>query len=296
MNLNYLRSFCATVQNNSISKAAKQLHLTQPGLSLQLQALENEVGSPLLIRSNKGVELTDAGKILYDYAATILSLEENILKDISDAKKPIDTLKIGACKAIGEYALPCSLYLFKRHHEAMSLQTTVSNSKDIAESIHNRTLNIGIVTNDTNDCRFESKHITSNPLLLVTAMPLIKTEIHAEELKKLPLILRAPGSGIREKILKELIKKGMSANELHPIFEIDSMEAIKTSVIAGKGVAFIPELSIKREISLGQLTVINIHDLPLDLDYYFIRLRDYRLTESEKAFEDFILSSKRGFC
>ena len=81
MNLQYLRAFYVTVKVNSISKAAKTLHLTQPGLSMQIQSLEKELQVSLLNRSNRGVELTDAGKIVFDYADTILSLQENIERD-----------------------------------------------------------------------------------------------------------------------------------------------------------------------------------------------------------------------
>ncbi len=296
MNLNYLKSFYITVQNNSISKAAKQLHLTQPGLSLQMQALENEVGTPLLIRSNKGVELTDAGKILYEYTSTLLSLEEKIMGDITMMKEQNDFLKIGSCKAIGEYALPCSLYLFKRQFDQIMLQTTISNSREIIEAVINRTLHMGIVTNRPCDERLIATRITKNPLMFVTAMPLIKTDITIAELYKLPLILREPGSGIREYILTQLSINGADTEHLHPIYEIDSMEAIKTSVIAGKGVAFIPELSIKKELASGDLTAIRIEELILEPEYYMIRHRDHTPSVSQKAFESFLLSNKRGFC
>ena len=78
MNITYLRSFYTTVKFNSISKAAKDMHLTQPGLSMQLQSLENEIGTKLLNRSNKGVELTEEGKVVYEYAGTMISLADNL--------------------------------------------------------------------------------------------------------------------------------------------------------------------------------------------------------------------------
>lgn len=86
MNLQYLKSFYITVKVNSISKAAKILHLTQPGLSMQIRALEKELQVSLLNRSNKGVNLTEAGKIVFDYAGTILSLQENIERDLKTLK------------------------------------------------------------------------------------------------------------------------------------------------------------------------------------------------------------------
>jgi len=74
MNLQYLKAFYVTVQLNSISKAAKELHVTQPGLSMQLQSLEKDLEVTLLTRSNKGVKLTEAGEVVFDYANTILSM------------------------------------------------------------------------------------------------------------------------------------------------------------------------------------------------------------------------------
>ena len=86
MNLSYLRSFYTTVKFNSISKAAKELHLTQPGLSMQLQALENEIGVQLLNRSNKGVQLTPEGSLVYEFSETMLSLEDNLQKKLLKLK------------------------------------------------------------------------------------------------------------------------------------------------------------------------------------------------------------------
>ena len=114
MNLEYLQSFYVTVKSNSISKAAENLHLTQPGLSMQLKNLEKELGVTLLNRSNKGVEMTEEGKVVFDYAHTILDIKGNIERDLKSLHETVPTLIIGSCKSVGEYALPCSIYTFKK--------------------------------------------------------------------------------------------------------------------------------------------------------------------------------------
>src|SRR3712207_209079 len=93
-----------TVKCNSISKAAKALHVTQPGLSMQLQNLEKELGVSLLNRSNKGVELTEEGKVVFDYANTMLSIQGNIERDLKSLQEEQQRLIIGSCKSVGEYA------------------------------------------------------------------------------------------------------------------------------------------------------------------------------------------------
>lgn len=197
MNLYYLKSFYVTVKNNSISKAAKALFMTQPGLSLQLQALEKDLGVCLLTRSNKGVVLTEAGQVLFDYADTILSLKESIDRDISNLKNEKQKLIVGACKAIGEYALPCSIYVFKNDNDHIDIQMEINNTEDVLNSLENRKIHTGIVSNKPESNKLEYKKITTGRLMLVTSLPLMKETITLEELRKLPLIFREKGSGTR---------------------------------------------------------------------------------------------------
>lgn len=296
MNLYYLKSFCITVKNNSISKAAKTLHLTQPGLSLQLQSLEKDLGVSLLTRSNKGIELTEAGQILYDYANTILSLKENLERDISNIKEEKNSLLVGSCKAVGEYALPCSIYTFKQENGNVDIQLEIINTQNVVDFLENRNINLGITSDKPNSKALNFKKITSDRLLLVTSLPLKKNKITLDELKTLPLILREKGSGTRAYIEKKLLQHSISYCDLKVIYELNSMEAIKTSLISGKGISFIPEMSIKRELKEGLLKALEIEDINFEIEYFLCHLSDYKFGPPELAFEEFIMSSKRGFC
>ncbi|KXZ39924.1 DNA-binding transcriptional regulator, LysR family [Alkalithermobacter thermoalcaliphilus JW-YL-7 = DSM 7308] len=295
MNLQYLKSFFVTVKLNSISKAAKVLHLTQPGLSVQIQSLEKELGITLLNRSNKGVELTEAGKIVFDYASTILSLQENIDRDLENLKVNRKNLLIGSCKAIGEYALPCSIYVFKQDHKDIEINMEISNTKEVIENLINRNINIGIIHGDIHEKNIETIKITKDRLLLVTSLPLMKDSISLDELTKLPLIFREQGSGVRDTVIK-YIDPLLPIDKLNVIYELNSMEAIKSSVISGKGISFIPELSIKRELKEGILKEIKIENLDLICEFYIAYRKDYCLTPFESDFINFIKSSRRGFC
>lgn len=296
MNLYYLKSFYITVKNNSISKAAKELHLTQPGLSLQLQALEKDLGVCLLTRSNKGVMLTEAGQVLFDYADTILSLQESVERDISNITEEKQKLIVGSCKAIGEYALPCSIYVFKNENNHIDIQMEIINTEEVVNSLINRKINLGIVSNEPKNKKLKYKKITSGKLLLVTSLPLVKDVITIDELKSLPLIFREKGSGTRDTVENVLKNNEIDKSDLNIIYELNSMEAIKTSVISGKGISFIPELSIKRELKDGVLKAIEIEGLTFDVEYYLCHLKEYKCATPEMSFEKFIMSSKRGFC
>lgn len=296
MNLQYLKAFYVTVKANSISKAAKILHLTQPGLSMQIQSLENELQVSLLNRSNKGVQLTESGKVVFDYAVTILSLQDNIERDLKNLKSENKQLLIGSCKVIGEHALPCSLYVYKHKNKDVNINMKISSCDEVINSLINRNINIGILNGFTDNKNIKVEKITKCNLLLVTSLAAVKDSITLTELLKLPLIFREKGSGTREAILFELIKHNIKFEDLNIIYELNSMEAIKNSVLAGNGISYIPQITIEKELKEGSLKVINVEGLNLTTEFYIGYRKDYELNSYEQDFINLIKSTERGFC
>lgn len=296
MNLQYLKSFYITVKLNSISKAAKELHLTQPGLSMQLQALEKELDSNLLIRSNRGVELTDAGKILFDYADTILSLQDNIQRDLSNFKTSKKELFLGACKSIGEHALPCSIYIFKTKHPDININFNIYNSQEVIIRLKDKSINLGIIQEPITEEGIVSELLGEDPLLLVTSSSSHKKSITLEELLKIPLISREKGSGTQRAVEEGLKKVSISCEDLNTMYQLNSMEAIKRSVVSGKGMAFIPKLTIERELYEGTLQAIDVEGLSINSSYYVIYRKKHPFSIYEDSFKTFLKSSGRGFC
>ncbi|MCG4580118.1 LysR family transcriptional regulator [Clostridium cochlearium] len=296
MNLEYLQSFYVTVKSNSISKAAENLHLTQPGLSMQLKNLEKELGVTLLNRSNKGVEMTEEGKVVFDYAHTILDIKGNIERDLKSLHETVPTLIIGSCKSVGEYALPCSIYTFKKFNKDIDIHMQIDNSEEVIKKLCDHTINIGIVQKHPENNSISTKTIISDELVLVGSTYNDKNKISLEELRDLPLILREEGSGTREIILNSLEEKNIDLKDLNVIYNLNSPEAIKSSISSDKGFSFLPKLIINKELKKNYLKQIDIDELKIDFKYYLIYRKNYRLTSYEKRFVDFIISSKRGFC
>ena len=158
------------------------------------------------------------------------------------------------------------------------------------------TINIGIIHGDIKIDNIKTDKITTDRLLLVTSLPLVKDTISLNEFKKLPLIFREEGSGTRQTIKKALIPLNISIEDLNIIYELNSMEAIKTSVLSGKGISFIPELTIKRELRDGNLKEIKVENLNTISEFFIAYRKDYSPATYEKEFIKFIKSSKRGFC
>jgi LysR family transcriptional regulator, transcriptional activator of the cysJI operon len=296
MNFEYLQSFYTTVKCNSISKAAAVLHLTQPGLSSQLKNLEKEFGACLLIRSNKGVELTEEGKVVFNYSETILSIKGNIERDLKSLQVDSPKLIIGSCKSVGEYALPCSIFIFKKLHKELDINMEVVNSSEVLEKLRNHSINIGIIQDDPNDCSIDIKYIISDELILVGCDNEDKKIITIEELKKLPLILREKTSYGRYLIETVFKKKGITIEDLNVIYSLNSSEAIKSSISAGKGFAFLPKLIVKNELKKGSLKQIEVDGIKIEFDYNIAFRKNYVFNQYEQMFVDFIISNRRGFC
>lgn len=259
-------------------------------------SLEKELQVSLLNRSNKGVELTDAGKVVFDYATTMLSLQENIERDLTNLKSDKKHLLIGSCKAVGEYALPCSIYMYKQNNKDVDINLEINNTNAVVKDLVSRTINIGVLHGYKSHEELVIEKITSDRLLLVTSLPLVKDKISTDELLHLPLIFRENGSGTRKTILESMDQLNIKVDDLNIIYELNSMEAIKTSVIASKGISFIPELTIKRELKDGVLKHIQIEGLEIFSDFYIAYRKEHELLPFELDFISFIQSSKRGFC
>lgn len=297
MNLNHIQAFYFTVNCNSISKAAKKLHLTQPGLSMQLQILENEIGSKLLNRSNKGVQLTDEGKLVYDFAETMLSLQENLNEKLNDMKNKKTNFVVGCCKSFGEQILPCSIYTFKEIYSKSNITMDVDNSASVLKKLLNHEISIGFIENNLipNDS-FELVPILSTELVLVTGIKDVKKLISLNELCELPLILREDGSFSRQNLENSLKSHNLTFTNCNIVLSLNSPQAIKSSLISGRGYSFVPQISIAHEIRNGLLNVVNVDTLNIPITYYIAFRKNYIFSKYEQKFVDFLTSKKRCFC
>ncbi len=296
MNLEYLQSFYITVKYNSISKAAQVLHMSQPGLSGQLKSLENDLGVSLLNRSNKGVELTEEGEVVFNYADTLLSIQGNIKRDLVSLHQDAPSLIVGACKSIGEYALPCSIFTFKNQHKEVDIKMTVTNSSDVIQQLQEHTINVGIVQYDFKNKNIVTQPIVVDELILVGKNTHSPTTISLEELKDIPLILREKDSGTRHVIEKALLGVGLSVSDLNVIYDLNSPEAIKSSIASGKGFSFLPKLTVTPELKKETIQAIDITGFNASFSYYIASRKNYTFTPYEEKFVDFIISNKRSFC
>ncbi len=309
MNLNQIIAFCAVVKAGSISKAAKHLHLTQPALSVQIQDLEDYFQTKLLERTNKGVNPTAAGEVVFSYGQRITSLSENLFNEINTQKNVNnDLLAIGASTTIGGYALPCSIYAFREKYPKSIVKLTIGNTREIIEKTEDGIVDVGLVEGPIPENTLQGKLIGKN--ICIDELVLITSDnnnssfnitsgdfVTLEELRNLPLILREEGSGIRETIEKALGKNNVFMEELKIFMELNTIEAIKSSVEAGQGVSILSRLAIRKELRHESLKALKVEGISFAHNFTVIYSDVKPKTPVQKTFLDFIKCPRtRSFC
>lgn len=269
-----LRVFCTVAETKSFSKTSEIIHLTQPAVSLQVQALEEIYETKLFDRSSSTVTLTPSGEVLYKYAKEILSLyatAEKVIGDLTGLVK--GSISIGASSTIGNYLLPAVITDFKRAHLKIKIHLLVGNTKRVVELLNSGNIDLGLVEGEVTRQKMQVEKIISDELLLVVPAHhpwAKKKDVLISELTKEPFIFREGGSGTRQMIEKFFATHGVSPQDLKISMILGSTEAIKAAVENGLGVSIISRWSARKEIKYGTLSVLRIKEQKMVRDFSLI--------------------------
>jgi LysR family transcriptional regulator, transcriptional activator of the cysJI operon len=259
-----LKVFCTVAETKSFSKTSEIIHLTQPAVSLQIQALEEVYETKLFDRSSSTVTLTPSGEILYRYAKEILSLYANAEKDIGELIGLVKgSISIGASSTIGNYLLPGVITDFKRAHLKIKVHLLVGNTKRVVELLNSGNIDLGLVEGDVTRQKMVVEKLIPDELLLVVPSyhPWAKKkDISIGELTKEPFIFREGGSGTRQMIEKFLAKHGITPQDMKISMVLGSTEAIKEAVENGLGVSILSRWAARKEIRYGSLHFLRIKE------------------------------------
>jgi DNA-binding transcriptional LysR family regulator len=266
-----LKVFCTVAETKSFSKTSEIIHLTQPAVSLQIQALEEKYESKLFDRSSSTVTLTAAGELLYKYAKEILGLyasaEKAIGKHTGIAK---GSLTLGAGSNIGNYILPSVITDFKGAHPKIKIYLHVSNTKRVAELLNSGNIDLGLVEGDVSRQKIIMKKLLSDELLLIVAPEhpwANRKEVSLSEVVKEPFIFREAGSGTRQIIEKFLGRHGVTPHDMKITTILGSTEAIKDAVENGLGVSIISRWAARKESKYGTLRLLGIKEEKMARDF-----------------------------
>ena len=298
MHIEYLKVFYEVAMAKSISKIANSSHISQPALSQQIHRLEDCMGYKLLERSNKGVELTEAGKIVEKYSRNIIKSYDNIMEDLSNLSKSSSTVKIFACPVVATYALPCTIYMVKEQFPNYNLNLTSEFSETVEQGVLNDICQIGFIHGKPSDSSLLYAKVGSDRLVPVASSDLgLNPVMNLKDLLKHPLIMVTDKFEERRKLDSYLAEKGIHADKCNVVFNLDSIESVKSTVIKGYGVSFIPYIAIKKELYTKQLKEINVSDFELNYDIYIVYKKEKDACMSSKALIQYIKKvGEKSFC
>jgi DNA-binding transcriptional LysR family regulator len=290
MNLQQLRTFRVVAQQRSYSRAAQLLYLSQPGVSLQVRALEQSIGMPLFERSGRQLRLTEAGVALLDYADRILSLvdeSQQALEELGNARRGI--VRVAASTTAGIYIVPRALGGFHRQNPGVRLTLDVVNRFTVAERLLRDEVDVAVMglIEDAHDLQVEP--FLRNELVVIASPhhPLAQRKhIAVSELVNDTMLLREQGSGTRTDI-ERMFAKGQLVMRLG--MELRSSGAIKQAVAADLGIAIIPLHAIELELLAKRLVTLNVEGFPIRRDWSIARRAGRRLSAAANALWDYLL-------
>ncbi len=269
-----LKVFCTVAETKSFSKTSEIIHLTQPAVSLQIQALEEVYETKLFDRSSGTVTLTPAGEVLYKYAKEILALYASAEKVIGKLTALVKgSITIGASSNIGNYLLPSVITDFRKTHPKIKIHLLVGNTKRVVELLNSGNIDLGLVEGDVVRQKIVAKKLISDELLMIVSPNhpwAKKKEVSITDLVKEPFIFREAGSGTRQMIEKFLNRHEITLQDMKISIVLGSTEAIKDAVENGLGVSIISRWAARKEIKYGTLRILSIKEEKIVRDFSLI--------------------------
>ena len=284
-----LSVFEAVARHLNFSRAAQELHLTQPAVSMQIKQLEENVGMALFEQIGKKIFLTEAGHELYHYSRTIaqqLTEVEEVLAELKGLKR--GKLKISVASTANYFA-PQLLATFSQRFPTVTVSLDVTNRQALLKQLANNEMDMAIMGQPPDGLDLVAESFMENPIVVIapTNHPLAaQTEIPLSRLEQETFLMREEGSGTRiamERFFenrKVKIQSGM---------EMSSTEAIKQGVQAGLGLGVVSLNTVELELEANRLKLLNVTDMPIRRHWYIVHRKDKRLSAAAHAFKNFLL-------
>jgi DNA-binding transcriptional LysR family regulator len=286
--LRQLKVFEAVARNLSFSRAAEELHLTQPAVSTQVKRLEEHAGLPLFEQTGKKIHLTPAG-------AEMLRSGRGIIQqftEIDDAMAQFKGVSGGrlnvAVISAGDYFLPRLLVEFAGRHTGVKLNFVVCNKEELLQHLADNVTDLAIMVRPPRDEETVSEAFAPHPYVIVAAAdhPLAgRKRVPVARLAREPFIVREQGSDTWNSMVEAF---GTHLGELNIAMNIRSTETIKQAVMAGMGVSFLSAHTISRELQSGSLAVLDVQGFPRMAHWYVVHRRNKRLPPVAAAFKTFL--------
>lgn len=257
MEFKQLESFTAVVRLGSFTRAAEQLYISQPTISTHIRMLEEELGTRLILRTTKSIDVTAEGRKLYEHAVNILQLRDRMIRDCAPSAKKI--IHLGASTIPSAYVLPKVLPEFGRTHLDTYFVIHQSDSQGVIDSLRDGLNDVGLIGMDCSEEGLTCKSFCRDRMVLITPVSeryLRLRQDHdtaVELLRREPVILREKGSGSKKSVDRFLERVGIPDDQLQVVARINDPEAIKNLVAGGLGISIISQRAARNFVEEKRL-------------------------------------------
>ncbi len=288
-----LKIFRAVAHHLNFSRAAEELLLTQPAVTQQIKALEEELSVPLFDRSGGHITLTPAGKALLPYADKLKALSDEAFSAVSAAQgQDTGRLAVGASQTIGQYILPTLVARFLREHPRVALTAVCGNSDEMLEALASRRIQFALIEGPTARKDFNVEPFMEDQMVLVVPVDheWADKDIDVAALKEAPLLMREFGSGTRRVVERALTRAGISKKDFNTRIELNSTEGLLSAVEAGLGVTFASRWAARNHLALCTLKMARVRGVKLSRVFSMVYPSGPKPTGIAGAFRKFLLS------
>lgn len=286
-----IRVFFTVANRLSFSRAAEELHITQPAITRHIRQIEDHFGQKLFERKGNSIALTEAGNLLYNHSKRILQEYKELEFDMNAlVDRTEGILRIAASTTVAQYVLPVVLAKFHRQYPKVKVSLISANTEDVEKAVLESNAELGFI-----EGRSKNRELAYQPFLKDEIVPVVgaghplfnANTIVPQDLKTQPLVLREEGSGTLEIILQELRKVGIVYNDLNVEMRLGSSESIKSYLGDDRSMAFLSVNTILKELKSGELGIVDVTGLSLERDFYYIFKQGHHSALSN-LFLDFI--------
>lgn len=293
LNLHQVKVFQTVARHQSFSKAAQELFISQPAVSMHVKQLEKSLGLSLFEQIGKRIYLTEAGQALYDYSLKIFNLLDETRTTLEELRgMQRGSLNVAADTTAGVYVVPKYLGEFHRRYPDVNIALDVANRAQVHQRLIHNEIDLAVMGQTPEGSGLVVEPFLRNELVVIASPRhrlAQKRHVAVDDLRHEPFLLREPGSGTRA-TLERLFRE--AGAQCRVGMELGSNGAVKQAVANDLGLAVVSRAAIKDELATGRLVILNVAGFPAVRYWHVVHLRDKRLAAPALAFKELLLAGR----
>ncbi len=287
-----LKVFRAVSRHLNFSRAGEELMLTQPAVTQQIKALEEEYSVPLFDRTAGRIRLTSAGEVLLSYAEKLKALSDEAEAAVAAVTGTLaGALTLGASQTIGQYLLPNLVATYLRRHPRVQVSARSGNTDAVLDLLAARQIDLAMIEGPAlrKDVQVEPFMQDGMVLVVPAGHEWADSQVTLDALGKAPLLMREFGSGSRRVVELALREAGFPLKTLSVPMELDSTEGLLSAVEAGLGVTFVSRWAVRNQLALGTLRIAHVQGMAITRMFSIASIPGPQAGGAAGAFRNFLL-------